>query len=289
MKISDAYKSFLLDRAAYCSGKTLVTYEGHLGLLSIYLSIVYSGSDTVFSDLPDSFMQDFVIWLRRRDITASSVRSYCRTIKAFLTFCNQKNFCPDLLRGLKLPKDDAEAPQPLLEEEVEVLDDLLSRCVRNYCIVHLMLDCGLRSSEVVHLMIQHVDFQHDIINVKVSKGSKSRRVLLPEFLREQLLDYLSGRTAGYLFEPLRGDGVCITENTIKQLMQDLKQKSGITRLHAHLLRHTFATAYLMGGGNLEYLRCMMGHTSYNVTQIYTSLAAECTMLQIPVYRLKRIC
>lgn len=41
MKFSDAYKSFLLDRAAYCSGKTLITYEGHLGLLSIYLSIVY--------------------------------------------------------------------------------------------------------------------------------------------------------------------------------------------------------------------------------------------------------
>lgn len=288
MTISEAYKAFLLDRAAYCSGKTLVTYEGHLGLLSIYLSIFYNGDDTLFSDLKNSFMQDFVIWLRHRDITDSSVRSYCRTIKAFLIYCHQKNYCQDFIRDLKLPKDDSVAPQPLLEDEIKVLDDLLSRCLRNYCILHLMLDCGLRSSEVVHLKIQHVDFVHDIINVKVSKGSKSRRVLLPEFLREQLLVYLDGRSEGYLFKPLRGHGTCITENTIKQLMQDLKQKSGITRLHAHLLRHTFATAYLIGGGNLEYLRCMMGHTSYNVTQIYTSLAAECSMLKISVYKLKCI-
>lgn len=289
MTIYECYARFISDRYAYCSYSTIQSYDGHFRLFTMYLKETYSGLDTCIGDLPDSFFQDFVIWLRHRDITSSSVRSYCRTIKAFLNYCFREGYCRDFLRSVKLPKDDAEAPQPLLQEEVEILDSLLESVPRNYCIVHLMLDCGLRSSEVVHLKVEHIDFQHDLLNVKVSKGAKSRRVLLPSFLREQLLEYLAGRSAGYLFEPLRGDGVCITENTIKQLMQDLKQKSGIPRLHAHLLRHTFATAYLIGGGNLEYLRCMMGHTSYNVTQIYTSLAAECSMLQIPVYKLKRIC
>ena len=59
-------------------------------------------------------------------------------------------------------------------------------------------------------------------------------------------------------------------------------------LHAHLLRHTFATSYLVGGGNLEFLRAFLGHSDYNVTRGYSQLAAECKMLGVNVYHLDPI-
>lgn len=80
----------------------------------------------------------------------------------------------------------------------------------------------------------------------------------------------------------------ITADAVKHLFTKLKKESGIKRLHAHLLRHTFATSYLIGGGNLEFLRVFMGHSDYNVTKIYSQLAAESKMLGVDVYHLDPI-
>ena len=66
----------------------------------------------------------------------------------------------------------------------------------------------------------------------------------------------------------------ITANTIKMLFQRLKSSSGISRLYPHLLRHTFATNYIIQGGNLEVLRVLLGHSSISITQIYIHLAAQ---------------
>ncbi|MEZ3471455.1 MAG: site-specific integrase [Lachnospiraceae bacterium] len=77
----------------------------------------------------------------------------------------------------------------------------------------------------------------------------------------------------------------MTRNSLKGLFTKLKKESGISRLHAHLLRHTFATSYLIGGGNLEFLRVFMGHSDYNATKIYSQLAAEGKMLGVKIYQL----
>ncbi len=58
------------------------------------------------------------------------------------------------------------------------------------------------------------------------------------------------------------------------LFQRLKISSGISRLYPHLLRHTFATNYIIQGGNLEVLRVLLGHSSISITQIYIHLATQ---------------
>ncbi|MDE7323162.1 MAG: site-specific integrase [Lachnospiraceae bacterium] len=66
----------------------------------------------------------------------------------------------------------------------------------------------------------------------------------------------------------------LSADCITDLFARLKKDSGISRLHAHLLRHTFATSYLVGGGNLEFLRVFLGHSDYNVTRGYSQLTAS---------------
>ena len=67
------------------------------------------------------------------------------------------------------------------------------------------------------------------------------------------------------FEPVK-------ETTIKDLFRKLKVKSGIDRLHPHLLRHTFATRYLENGGNIYSLQLLLGHTSLEMVKRYLHLA-----------------
>lgn len=77
----------------------------------------------------------------------------------------------------------------------------------------------------------------------------------------------------------------INENVIKQYFARLKKRTGINRLHPHLLRHTFATSYILGGGNLEMLRILLGHSDYDVTKNYLHLANQYQILHANIYKL----
>lgn len=64
------------------------------------------------------------------------------------------------------------------------------------------------------------------------------------------------------------DGGPISENTIKLFFSRLKKKSGITWLHAHLCRHTFAINYLLNGGDIYSLKEILGHTTLEMVNRY---------------------
>ena len=66
----------------------------------------------------------------------------------------------------------------------------------------------------------------------------------------------------------------MTSNAVKMMFSRLKERSGIVRIYPHLLRHTYATNYILQGGNLEVLRVLLGHSSINITQIYIHLASQ---------------
>ncbi|WP_081820350.1 tyrosine-type recombinase/integrase [Robinsoniella sp. KNHs210] len=59
-------------------------------------------------------------------------------------------------------------------------------------------------------------------------------------------------------------------------------------MHPHLLRHTFATSYIIGGGNLEMLRLLLGHYDYNVTRNYLHLAYQYMILNADIYKLDSV-
>ncbi len=297
MTIKQCFDRFITDRMVYCAQKTILTYTQHLGLFLRWLSDTYGSVEQIrFQELPqdDNIFTGYMLYLRKRSCKNVTVRSYARSIKTFLHYCYEEDLCQDYLKKVKLPKDDALPKEPLLQEEVQHLDQCFDRKtikgIRNYCIVHLMLDCGLRSQEVRTLQFEHLDPTHHLIHIFLSKECKSRIAMIPDFLLDAIRSYqfLEQRSSGIIFYGLKGDTGPLSENALKLLFSDLKVQSGIKRLHAHLLRHTFATSYLMGGGNLEFLRVLLGHYDYTITRNYASLAAQYRMLGIPVYKLDSI-
>lgn len=293
MTIQEVFHKFLRDRQTYCSEETLKTYETHL---LIYFSWLNKHTDT-FEDMPAELhpVTDFVLHLRqeRPELKNTTILSYCRSIKAFLRWAYDNDYCPDYLKRLRLPKSDAEPFFPLCVDEVAKIDSCFDletiKGMRNYCIFHLMLDCGLRSQEVRHLKVEHLDPARNLLHIKNSKGNKTRITLCPDFMFEYIRKYMTmtGRSFGTVFTSLL-DGKPMRKHVITQLFAHLKKESGVQSIHAHLCRHTFATSYLIGGGNLEFLRVFLGHSDYNVTKIYTSTAAMCKMLGLQVYQLDKI-
>ena len=96
--------------------------------------------------------------------------------------------------------------------------------------------------------------------------------------------YTALSSMSYVFLQMRQQEA-INSNVIKQLFSRIKKKSGIDRLHPHLCRHTFATSYIKGGGNIEMLRLLLGHTDYKVTRVYLHLAQQSSLLHEDIYQL----
>ncbi|MDE6912116.1 MAG: site-specific integrase, partial [Lachnospiraceae bacterium] len=262
MTIKETYDMFIRNRSVYCSPETLRSYKGHLKVFFEFLEA--SGGKSIaqlsFDDFNDAALfGDFIIYLRGKNVKNVTIRSYCRIAKAYLRYCYQNDLCPDYLKGVRMPPDDSVPKVVLYSDEVKKIDacfDMLTeKGRRNYCMFHLMLDCGLRSQEVRHLHYEDIDRERNIIHILESKGCKSRIALIPDFLIQEIDKYVRLRyhSSDMLFLSLRTNEP-VTADALKHLFTKLKKESGIKRLHAHLLRHTFATSYLIGGGNLEFLR-----------------------------------
>lgn len=308
--VKDAYEDFMQFKRSYCDDSTCKYYEQNIRFFFDYLELTYGKSVDVlcFTDLERKVLQNYIFYLRSKprfenhpfrvdeqkkgQLKNSTIRIYVRAVKVFMNYIKEESLTDAAFsRRVKLPKDDTRLQLPLFQYEVDEIDALFSQNtemgLRNLCILHLMLDSGLRSEEVISLHVKDVDFGKGIICVLDSKNHKSRIVPLAWNLRIYLQCYLEFRKP----QPddcmiiKAGTGECINYNVIKQLFFRIRGKTSVERLHPHLLRHTFGVAYLVGGGNLEFLRDMMGHNDYTVTKQYVSMANQYRMMGAEVYKL----
>lgn len=249
--------------------KTIKYYSENLALFSRFLAL----HDLDIADVQcyDNYAK---MLLKRRNIKRVTVRTYLRAVRVFLRWCTDKKYI-DYGYSVNLPKSHNELILPLSDEEIKTVyeafidKDILT--LRNKCIFSMLLDCGLRMSEVVNLKCTDVIFNQNMLVVN-GKGNKQRYVPFGQKLKEMLLHYDNSvlRDCDMFF--VCKNHSAITQNTIKMVFQRLKKSTGIKRLHAHLLRHTFATRYLLNGGSLPALRLLLGHADINITQVYLHLA-----------------
>lgn len=270
MKVTEAFEMFVDEQLfRNNSPKTLIWYRENLGAFFRWL-----GVDSSIDDLTIFNYKAYCSYLLHeyehngKPLKSSSVNSHVRCVKAFYNFCIQEDLIPDFSRKLKTTKVHKTEKLPLDDEEINLLlqsfgDTVLER--RNFCWVVLMCDSGLRRGEILSLIMKNVDLNHDFLLV-TGKGCKQRFVPLGQLSHIALYDYISRyRSGAGGSDPVFVDrfGNACNANTIKQVFQKLKKCTGIDRLHPHLLRHTFATNYLVDGGDLETLRLILGHSELN--------------------------
>lgn len=214
----------------------------------------------------------FLDYLRDKGNASSSVTTRFRALRAFFNWCHEQGYVNDIFIKVKTPKSTQKAIAVLTSNEIA---KLLS-CVygRNEIIVLLMLDCGLRKSEVLNLKVSNIFDTYFIVK---GKGDKERVVPMSEYSAQKIHDYIKNNCGD--LDTL----ISCTANAIKMLFQKLKKRTGIKRLRPHLLRHTFATLYLINGGNEISLQLILGHTSVNMVRKYVHLSRSYIITQTSCY------
>ncbi|MDI9607547.1 MAG: tyrosine-type recombinase/integrase [Atribacterota bacterium] len=160
--------------------------------------------------------------------------------------------------------------------------------LRNYAMVRLMLDAGLRCGEVLNLKTNDVDFQTGKIHVKQGKGEKDRIVWLNEEALEVLRKWREIKPESeYLFTTLQGNP--INPRYVRDMVKRKGKQAGITKdVHPHMLRHSFATDLYRESKNLRLVQKALGHSSISTTEIYTHIIDEELEREMKFFRSKEV-
>jgi site-specific recombinase XerD len=183
------------------------------------------------------------------------------------------------IQDLDSPKIRKSLPRYLtLEESIRLLESVRGKNQeRDYCILVLFLNCGLRISELVGLNVS--DIQGNRIRV-LGKGNKERILYLNDSCMDALDNYFVVRNAQTLIEPealfVSNQRKRISKSAVHLLVKNNLAAAGLdpSIYSAHKLRHTAATLMLQNGVDVRTLQEVLGHDHLNTTQIYTHVSNE---------------
>lgn len=218
-----------------------------------------------------------------RPISPVSASGYLRTLKVFSRWLadEAQGYTPrDALAGLRLPKRPKTRKEPLTPSEMSTLlegHDLKTRIgMRDFAILLTYLSTGLRATELVDLLLDDVHVEEGYLRVRSGKGAKTRVINLPPETARAILRYRQHHRQHtddhHLF--LTRSGTPLTYDTVKMVLAREKGRTGIARLHPHLLRHSFGVASLGSGMDLMTLKETLGHEDIRTTSIYLAMSEQ---------------
>jgi site-specific recombinase XerD len=262
------------------SPKTVRWYSDILLALNTFL-----GVDPPLGELTVQRVRAYQSHLRARrkpndrPLSDETLHDHVRAIKAFLSWLYRESYLlEDVAARVDLPTVGKKDLEVLTDEELARLFQHLpltdDRSCRNAAVVSLMADCGLRLSEVAGLELDDLRLDEGLIRV-LGKGRREEWVPFGAFTGKVLSRYVqhfrphvtNGTSA--LFVNQFGEPLGV--EAVKSMFQRLAERTGVERLHPHLLRHTAATRLLSNGCDLHTVQRILRHRSVTTTTRYLHL------------------
>ncbi len=271
-KLLDDYLAYL-EVEKNRSPKTRDNYERYLRLF-----LKESGVKGL-SDLTESAVRDFRVFLARRDIKKNTQSYYVIAIRNFLKFLLKRDYnvlAPDKIELPKVSRRDIEVlDYSELERLLAAPKGNSLRALRDRAILETFFSTGLRLAELCALP-RYIDLGRGEVSVR-GKGDKLRIVFLADSTKKAIKEYIDKRTdtEEALFVSLTKKGKVlgrITPRSVQRMVDYYGIAAGIPKkVHVHMLRHSFATDLLINGADIRSVQALLGHANIATTQIYIHL------------------
>lgn len=246
-----------------------LAFVGSITTSEVFDFLSYLANDRPLN--PDSTYTEYGIETVSRSRKLSAIKSFYK----FLTV-RTKQLQDNPVADLEYPKLRKSLPKYLAMSQASDLLQAVSgqNAKRDYAILMLFLNCGIRRSELVGLNLS--DVYEDRIRV-VGKGNKERIVYFGSACHKAIESYMEERNKlvltdnRALFASRNGNRISTT--AVHRLVEKALLKAGLdaTQFSAHKLRHTAATMMLSGGVDVRTVQEVLGHENLNTTQIYTHI------------------
>ncbi|WP_406846266.1 tyrosine recombinase XerC [Staphylococcus pseudintermedius] len=269
----------MLKRERFFSDHTLKAYHDDLVQFNRFLAQEQL-SLTAFKYID---ARNYLQTLYDMGLQRTTVSRKISTLRSFYAFwMTQDHGIVNPFVQLVHPKKERYLPTFFYTEEMEALFQTVMqdahKGLRDRVILELFYATGIRVSELVSLKTEDVDLEMCWIKV-LGKGGKERIVPFGEFCRQSIEQYLAEFAPiqnvqhPYLITNLKGQP--ITERGVRYVLNDIvKRTAGVTSIHPHKLRHTFATHLLNEGADLRTVQSLLGHVNLSTTGRYTHVTNQ---------------
>ncbi|MCH4500968.1 tyrosine recombinase XerC [Staphylococcus haemolyticus] len=227
--------------------------------------------------------RNYLSYLYSQNLKRTTVSRKISTLRTFYEFwMTQDETIINPFVQLVHPKKENYLPQFFYEEEMEALFETVTKDtkkgLRDRVILELLYATGIRVSELVNIQLKDIDMSLPGVKV-LGKGNKERFVPFGEFCRQSIEQYLREfkpiQHTKHSFLLVNMNGAPITERGVRYVLNDVvKRTAGVTEIHPHKLRHTFATHLLNQGADLRTVQSLLGHVNLSTTGRYTHVSNQ---------------
>lgn len=259
------------------SPHTITAYKTDVNQFCEYLN----GCDIGFwNEVTSKTIRAWVVKLVNDGVTARSVTRKISTLKVLFRYLMQQGVVEtNVAEYVSVPKLPKRLPVFVKEQEMDLLLDKVDfgkgfKGQRDRLIIEMFYNTGMRLSELAGLTNEQIDLANGLLKVKGKRNKERIIPIIPE-LKVSLVGYLKSRDGE--FPKRSGKHIFLTEKGMpvyhklvyRVVNRYLGQVSTVAKKSPHVIRHSFATALLNRGADLNAIKELMGHANLAATEVYT--------------------
>ena len=269
--LSDAQTKFTSNLQG--KGKARATVIAYSKDIEQLIQFVHQQGRALVTDVTVEDIDQFKELLKKQRYTSKSISRKINSIKSFFRFLMDEHLVTiNPAQIVSHPKFDQTPPRILARLEYRALRDACRSDVRMNAVVEMLLQTGMRISELATLALPDLDLEHNIVFIQAQNSRDSRRVPLNKAAKNSLMDYLKVRPKA------REKTVFLTKTCRPFLVRNIRtaidryfRLAGIKDAKVNDLRHTFVVEQLKAGTPLVYVSQLVGHKRITTTEKYLKL------------------
>lgn len=277
-----ALDSFLRDcRVRNLSESTVRFYRNELGTFRKILE--QQRIDTNPNKItPKVIKERVILTMLDENRKESAINARLRAVRSFFNFLERERMVvQNPMDSVKLVRQRQQVIETFSREQIHALlrqpDQLTFTGLRDYTMLLLLFETGLRVKELVNVRVDDIKFDDNMIRVRNPKGSQERLVPFQSTMKRQLRKYIAIRGEvdnDFLFVSIDDEPLAIRAFQDRMKLYGKRADIKNVRCSPHTCRHTFAKMFIQNGGDAFTLQNILGHTSLDMTRRYVNMFSQ---------------
>lgn len=276
ISIADSWNEFIVEKkVSNLVPESIASYEKcHKRLTKYFDSVNVVNS----CEITEEVINQWILSMKDdKSIKATTINHYIATSRTFINWLIEKNYCEEF--PVKLLKIQEETIITFTDDELTTLlekpkneDNFVEN--RMYCIVNWILATGMRSSSLLDVKLENIDFDYKNIILTHTKNKKTQTIPLSKALEVVVKDYIKNwrydcEPTDYLFCGISGEK--LSRNGLKMSFSRYCKSRGVKKTSIHKLRHNFAKLSILFGMDIFRLQKMLSHSQLDMVKKYVNM------------------